>query len=152
MGNIFAENVVKSACFVDSMEQVGYVFTRRRNTMKARIPMISESKKKKLRSEIKVEVDKAWKQVEQEKEYDITRRVLKTIIYVLNTEYGYGIKRISRLFNSFTQMLENSKKDEVYWEHVDKVVIDFLKIPFERDYTDNGQVISESKLQEAKNG
>ena len=68
MGNIFAENVVKSACFVDSMEQVGYVFTKRRNTMKARIPMISESKKKKLRSEIKVEVDKAWKQVEQEKE------------------------------------------------------------------------------------
>lgn len=120
--------------------------------MKARIPMISESKKKKLRSEIKVEVDKAWKQVEQEKEYDITRRVLKTIIYVLNTEYGYGIKRISRLFNSFTQMLENSKKDEVYWEHVDKVVIDFLKIPFEHDYTDNGQVISESRLKEDKNG
>lgn len=100
----------KAVHMQNSMEQVGYVFTRRRNTMKARIPMISESKKEKLRSEIKVEVDKAWKQVEQEKEYDITRRVLKTIIYVLNTEYGYGIKRISRLFNSFTQMLENSKK------------------------------------------
>ena len=54
--------------------------------MKARIPMISESKKKKLRSEIKVEVDKIWKEVEQEKENDITRRVLKTFIFVMHNE------------------------------------------------------------------
>ena len=114
--------------------------------MKARVPRISVKEKKKLKAEIKLEVDRIWKEVEQEKEDDITRRVLKTLIYVLNTEYGYGIKRISRLFASFTKMLEESDKDEVYWEHIDRVVVDDLGLPFERDYTNNGQVISESRL------
>ena len=122
--------------------------------MKARIPKISGNDRKRMLSEVEIEVKKAWEKVEEEKTIDITRRVLKTIIYTLNTEYGYGIKRISRLFNSFTKMLEESSKDEVYWEHIDRVVVDKLSLPFERDYTNNGQVISESrlKLKEDKNG
>ena len=122
--------------------------------MKARIPKISGNDRKRMLSEVEIEVKKAWEKVEEEKTIDITRRVLKTIIYKLNTEYGYGIKRISRLFNSFTKMLEESNKDEVYWEHIDRVVVDKLGLPFERDYTNNGQVISESrlKLKEDKNG
>ncbi|WP_294465550.1 hypothetical protein [uncultured Ruminococcus sp.] len=122
--------------------------------MKARIPKISGNDRKRMLSEVEIEVKKAWEKVEEEKTIDITRRVLKTIIYNLNTEYGYGIKRISRLFNSFTKMLEESSKDEVYWEHIDRVVVDKLGLPFERDYTNNGQVISESrlKLKEDKNG
>lgn len=121
--------------------------------MKARIPKISGNDRKRMLSEVEIEVKKKWEEVEQEKSTDITRRVLKTMIYVLNTEYGYGIKRISRLFNSFTKMLEESHKDEVYWEHIDRVVIVKLGLPFERDYTNNGQVISESrlKLKEDKN-
>lgn len=122
--------------------------------MKARIPKISGNDRKRMLSEVEIEVKKAWEKVEEEKTIDITRRVLKTIIYKLNTEYGYGIKRITRLFNSFTKMLEESSKDEVYWEHIDRVVIEKLGLPFERDYTNNGQVISESrlKLKEDKNG
>ena len=121
--------------------------------MKARIPKISGNDRKRLLSEVEIEVKTAWEKVEEEKTIDITRRVLKTIIYTLNTEYGYRIKRISRLFNSFTKMLEESSKDEVYWEHIDRVVVDKLGLPFERDYTNNGQVISESrlKLKEYKN-
>ena len=121
--------------------------------MKARIPRISGNDRKRMLSEVEIEVKKAWEKVEEEKTIDITRRVLKTIIYTLNTEYGYGIKRISRLFNSFTKMLENSNNDEVYWEHIDRVVVNKLGLPFERDYTNNGQVISESrlKLKEDKN-
>ena len=121
--------------------------------MKARIPKISGNDRKRLLSEVEIEVKKAWEKVEEEKTIDITRRVLKTIIYKLNTEYGYGIKRITRLFNSFTKMLENSNNDEVYWEHRDRVVVNDLGLPFERDYTNNGQVISESrlKLKEDKN-
>ena len=121
--------------------------------MKARIPKISGNDRKRMLSEVEIEVKKAWEKVEEEKTIDITRRVLKTIIYTLNTEYGYGIKRISRLFNSFTKMLENSNNDEVYWEHIDRVVVNKLGLPFERDYTNNGQVISESrlKLKEDKN-
>ena len=112
--------------------------------MRARVPKISGNDRKRMLSEVEIEVKKAWEKVEEEKTIDITRRVLKTIIYKLNTEYGYGIKRISRLFNSFTKLLENSNNDEVYWEHIDRVVVEKLGLPFERDYTNNGQVISES--------
>ena len=73
--------------------------------MKARIPKISGNDRKRMLSEVEIEVKKAWEKIEEEKTIDITRRVLKTIIYKLNTEYGYEIKRISRLFNSFTKML-----------------------------------------------
>ncbi len=33
--------------------------------------------------------------------------------------------------------------DEVFWEHIDRVVIDKLKLEFDRrDYTDNGKVVN----------
>lgn len=62
--------------------------------MKARIPRISESEKKKIKSEIKLEIDRIWKEVEQKKENDITRRVLKTFIYVMHNEFGYGLQQV----------------------------------------------------------
>ena len=144
----YAFTVVKAVRMLSKSSTVVFALIRKikEDLMKARIPKISGNDRKRLLSEVEIEVKKAWEKVEEEKTIDITRRVLKTIIYKLNTEYGYGIKRITRLFNSFTKMLEESSKDEVYWEHIDRVVVDKLGLPFERDYTNNGQVISESRL------
>lgn len=110
--------------------------------MKARIPRLSNNEKKRMKSEIKFEVEKIWDEMEQKKEDDLTRRILKTFIYVLHEKYGYGIKRLSALVKEFTSMLEHSSEDNVYWEHIDKVVIDELKIPFKRDYTDRGKAVT----------
>lgn len=110
--------------------------------MKARVPMMSESKKRKLQAEIKLEVDKIWKEMEQEKENDLTRRILKTFIFVMHEKYGYGVKRLADLVGDFTLKLEEAKTDEVYWEHIDQVVIDELKLPFKRDYTDKGVAVT----------
>ena len=42
-----------------------------------------------------------------------------------------------------TEIIEHSDTDEVFWEHIDRVVIDKLKLEFDRrDYTDNGKVIN----------
>lgn len=110
--------------------------------MKARVPRISNNEKKRRKAEIKLEVDKIWKEVEQEKENDLTRRILKTFIYVMHEKYGYGVKRLAALVNDFTAKMDESSTDEVFWEHIDRVVIDELKLPFKRDYTDKGHVIT----------
>ncbi len=109
--------------------------------MRARVPHFSGNEKKKMKAEIKFEVDKAWKQMEEQKEHELTRRILKTIICVLHEKHGYGIKRLSVSMNDFTEKLDKSSEDEVYWEHIDRIVIDKLGIPFERDYTDRGRVV-----------
>lgn len=110
--------------------------------MKARVPRLSKSDKRKIKSEIKFEIDKMWKEMEQEKEDDLTRRILKTFIYVMHEKHGYGVKRLAALVNDFTKKLEEADNDEVYWEHIDRVVIDKLKLPFKRDYTDNGVAVA----------
>ena len=109
--------------------------------MKARIPMLSENDKKKLKAEIKHEFDKDFEEREKQIHVDLTRRILKTFIYVMNEKYGFGTKRLAALVADFTAKLDESSKDEVFWEHIDKVVIDNLGIPFERDYTDRGKVV-----------
>ena len=39
--------------------------------------------------------------------------------------------------------MELADKDEVYWEHTDRVVMDQLGLDFgKRDYTENGKVVS----------
>lgn len=41
------------------------------------------------------------------------------------------------------EIIEHSDTDEVFWEHIDRVVIDKLKLEFgKRDYTDNGKVVN----------
>ena len=127
--------------------------------MKARIPKISGNDRKRLLSEVEVEVKKAWEKVEEEKTIDITRRVLKTIIYTLNTEYGYGIKRITRLFNSFTKMLEESSKDEPTMSDLkesggleqDSDYVILLHRPYVQDKESGKTRPSETKLKLDKN-
>lgn len=110
--------------------------------MRARVPMLSEKDRKKIKKEIQHEIDKEWETREKQINIDLTRRILKTFIYVMNEKYGFGTKRLADLVGDFTSKLDESSKDEVFWEHIDKVVIDGLGLSFERDYTDKGKVVS----------
>lgn len=103
--------------------------------MKARIP-VTCSQKKRIHDEMLREYQKV---AEQERE-DMTRRICKTMIFCLNKEFGFGVGRCARAFHAFAEHLDHSADDEVYWEHIDRVVIDQMKLPFERDYTDKGRV------------
>lgn len=103
--------------------------------MKARIP-VTNSQKRLIHDEMVREYQKV---AEQERE-DMTRRICKTMIFCLNKEFGFGLKRCARVFNAFAEHLYHSHEDEVFWEHIDRVVIDQMKLPFERDYTDCGRV------------
>lgn len=111
--------------------------------MKARIPIMSSRKRKLAKQEIDYLIAEAWKEKEEQVSNDLTRRILKTFIYVMYDEFGWGNKRLTRLFNAFTKRMEQADKDEVYWEHTDRVVMDQLGLDFgKRDYTENGKVVS----------
>lgn len=108
--------------------------------MKARIPPFTAAKKKAAIEELKREYQK----IAAKERDDLTRRIIKTVIFVMHNEFGFGRERNERLFKRFTEVLEESDKDEIFWEHIDREVIDYLGFPFERDYTENGRVVSES--------
>lgn len=111
--------------------------------MKARIPKIKAKDKKQLKQEIDILVTAALAEKEEKIHKDLTRRILKTFVYVMNTEFGYGRTRLERLLDAFTAQLEKSDTDEVFWEHIDRVVMDELKLDFgKRDYTNHGRVVN----------
>ena len=105
--------------------------------MKARIPMTCAQQRR-----IRDEMIREYRKVADEERDDMARRICKTILFILNRDFGFGVKRCARLFSTFADHLYHSPEDEVYWEHIDRVVIDQMGLPFERDYTDRGKVAS----------
>lgn len=98
--------------------------------MKARIPLT-----RKERSRLEQEARAVCaKELEKQRD-DLSRRLFKLMLYSLNEKFGFGEKRAKKALVAMTRLVEKSKDDEVFWEHVDRVVIDHLKIEFERDYT-----------------
>lgn len=93
--------------------------------MKARIPL-----DKRTRKLIHETADEALRQ----KEFKLINRLLKTCCYILNRDFGLGTRRLSEFLKSVFKTLEH--KDELFWEHLDKVVIDQLGIPLDREKVD----------------
>lgn len=107
--------------------------------MKARINIVTSAQRKVIEQEVK----KLYKENAEAERNDMTRRILKTAVCVLNEQFGFGHDRAMKFIREFTKKLEESDRDIVFWEHIDRLVIDYLKIPFKRDFTDNGKVVSE---------
>ena len=99
--------------------------------MKARIPMSNKARKS-LEQEARLV---CAKEIEKQQK-DFTRKIFKIICRVLNEQHGFGKKRCLTLIGYITALLESSHTDEVFWEHLDRYVIDYMGIPFERDYSD----------------
>ena len=61
------------------------------------------------------------------------RRWIKLTCVVLNREFGLGRDRLARFLGSVSGMSEEKEHDEIYWKHVDDIVIKELKLPFEKE-------------------
>lgn len=108
--------------------------------MKARIPV---KLKKEAMAEINRLADREYQKVKDKEIADATRRIFKTMIFALYQDFGFGRDRCAKALKSMTEIIEHSDTDEVFWEHIDRIVIDKLKLEFEkRDYTDNGKVVN----------
>ena len=98
--------------------------------MKARIPPTNKQKKI-LEQQAKIVI-----QEEMEKQRDdFTRRLFKLMFYALNEKYHFGTHRLNELMREVTELLKESDTDEIFWEHIDRHIIDRLGLKFERDYT-----------------
>lgn len=109
--------------------------------MKVRIPPTAKQKRA-----IRDEMIREYHKIAEEEREDMTRRICKTILFILNRDFDFGRKRCTRLFNAFADHLDCQPEDEVYWEHIDRVVIDQMGLPFARDYTDRGRVTPGEKI------
>lgn len=114
--------------------------------MKARIPVLNAAQKR----EATKELEREYMKIMDRERTNMTRRIIKVVLFVLHSEFGFGLGRCARAFNKFTKLFEESDKDEIFWEHIDRVVIDQMGIRFERDYTEKGTVISETELEERR--
>ena len=90
-------------------------------------------------------VNNEYSKVKSKENEDITRRIFKTMMFVLNQNFGFGHDRLNKALKEMTEVIKHSSEDEVFWEHLDRVVIDQLKLPFQRDYTEKGQVVNERR-------
>lgn len=98
--------------------------------MKARIPPTNQQKKV-LQQQAKIVI-----QEEMEKQRDeFSRKLFKLMCYVLNEKYNFGNQRLSNLIIEIAELIKEADTDVIFWEHIDRHVIDRLGLKFERDYT-----------------
>jgi hypothetical protein len=114
--------------------------TKGEKALKARIPV---KLKREAMAEINRLADREYQKVKDKEINDLTRRIFKTIVFALHKDFGFGRDRCAKALKSMTEIIKHSDTDEVFWEHIDRVVIDKLKLEFDkRDYTDNGKVVN----------
>ncbi len=100
--------------------------------MKARIPpgnRIPKRQKQWVDQYAKEQAE--WEQKKQSSDY--INRLLKLVFVTLHQEFRFGKKRLVSFHDRFYQMLMESARDELYWWHVDQIVIDQLGMEFARE-------------------
>lgn len=64
---------------------------------------------------------------------DYMRKLFKIMCVALNELYGFGGKRLAPLIQKISDVCEEYQHDEIYWHHVDRIVIDEMGIEFDRE-------------------
>jgi hypothetical protein len=93
--------------------------------MKARLPALSKNQQTKLRAEVAKEIEK--------QRQDLTRRLFKIFCAMLNQEFGFGKSRLCHLLTMVNELSNERAKDEVFWAHIDRKVIDEIGLDFSRE-------------------
>ena len=105
-------------------------------TMKARVPLKSKLTKK-VQNDMIALADEAF----TKQQFGYTRRIYKAFCYSLNRDFGFGKQRLSFLLKSVNDIINEVDTDDCFWEHLDKVVIDEMKLEFEREEVNEDGVV-----------
>ena len=76
---------------------------------------------------------------EQPKQYYLMREetsLFESILNTMKSSTSQSKKRLSSLISKMAETLIEANRDEIFWEHADRIVIDQLGLQFERDYTE----------------
>jgi hypothetical protein len=66
------------------------------------------------------------------KNLDEMRRLFKIVCVVLH-KHGYGTNRLNKIIGEIGELAAQAENDEIFWEHTDKLLIDQMKINFEKE-------------------
>ena len=61
------------------------------------------------------------------------RRWLKLTCAAIHSCYGFGAQRIEKFIDEFTEISSQRSDDPIFWSHIDKLLIDQLKMQFDRE-------------------
>ena len=84
--------------------------------------------RKLLSKRVRQEIAEDANEYVQERKKQIVHRTMKGFCYVLNRDFGFGPKRLKHLMNEVDNLVTLYMADEAFWEHLDRVVIDELKL------------------------
>ena len=61
------------------------------------------------------------------------QRYMKLSIVALHEKFGFGHDRCADFLGEISRLAEEAGQDEIFWKHCDDVVLDELKMPFDRE-------------------
>ncbi|MEE3451049.1 MAG: hypothetical protein VZR27_10245 [Acutalibacteraceae bacterium] len=70
------------------------------------------------------------------KQYSFMRRIFKAFCYVMNRTYGFGKQRLNIAISEIEKTMNECITNEMFWEQLDRVVIDEIGLDFVRETTD----------------
>ena len=95
--------------------------------MKARIPNSAKLTKKQLQA-----AESYSRQVVKADQERLLRQYFKLMCYVLNRNFGFGSKRCLAVINGISRLSAEHDQDEIFWEHLDRVIVDEMKLDIKR--------------------
>lgn len=104
--------------------------------MNARITALKQLNSKSRQELDKYIFDKAM-EIYNDEAAGLVRRCFKTLSVALNEKYGFGHDRIIRLFDSSMDIAKLRDTDEIYWKHMDDIVINQIGLEFDRENYDD---------------
>jgi len=72
-------------------------------------------------------------QVYNEEASGLIRRCYKTFAVALHKKYGFGKSRLLDLMDELSDISKLRNTDDVFWHHIDDIIVDELKLGFERE-------------------
>lgn len=77
------------------------------------------------------------KKIYDEEATGLVRRCYKTFAVVLHQKHGFGRNRLLKLMEELSDISKLRNIDDVFWKHLDDIIINEIKLDFEReDYKD----------------
>lgn len=61
------------------------------------------------------------------------RKFFKLMCVALHERYGFGSQRLGAVIDRISTLSDEHRQDEMFWRHVDRVVIEELGMPFDRE-------------------
>ena len=100
--------------------------------MKARTPPSAKLSRKQINLIEKMSHELAEEALKRGQK-NLMRRWFKLMCVALHNTYGFSTGRLAVVIQEIDKLSTQAEKDEIFWEHVDRVVIDELKMPFDKE-------------------